>query len=63
MNKSDCKKGKHPLKVIYSHYNAYDEEIVVRWCKKCGAVVVDVDCDNRTSPGEIRKMEFVQKEK
>lgn len=31
---------------------------VVRWCKVCGAVVVDVDCDGRTKPGAVAAMKF-----
>lgn len=52
----ECKKGNHPLEVIY--INGYEDEpyVVVRWCPICGAVVVDVDCDDRISPGEIMKM-------
>ena len=49
--------GKHNLKVIYSS-GMYGEYEVVRWCKDCGAVVVDMDFDGRTAPGRIRKMEF-----
>lgn len=52
----ECKKGNHPLEVIY--INGYEDEPcgVVRWCSVCGAVVIDVDYDNRTSPGEVMKM-------
>jgi len=39
-----------------------DTREVVRWCYKCGAVVVDIDYDNRndnrTSPGAVMKMRF-----
>ena len=31
---------------------------VVRWCNRCGAVVIDIDYDNRTSPGAVMKMRF-----
>jgi len=31
---------------------------LLRWCYKCGAVVVDIDHDNRTSPGAVMKMKF-----
>lgn len=33
-------------------------EEVVRWCRICGAVVVDLDMDNRTHPGYYLKMRF-----
>jgi len=26
---------------------------VVRWCNECGVVVVDIDVDNRTKPGQM----------
>lgn len=31
---------------------------VVRWCKVCGAVVIDVDYDGRTAPGAVASMKF-----
>lgn len=31
---------------------------VVRWCKNCGAIVIDADVDGRTYPGDIMKMAF-----
>lgn len=52
----ECKKGNHPLRDIYMDINEYGECDVVRWCPICGAIVVDVDYDNRTNPGEIMKM-------
>ena len=53
-----CKAGKHNLKVIYRDgYEDHDQN-VVRWCEDCGAVVVDVDYDNRTNAGQIMKMKF-----
>lgn len=36
-----------------------DGEQVVRWCKDCGSVVIDIDADDRTvHPGGIVSMEF-----
>jgi hypothetical protein len=48
-----CISGKHDLVEIYSGHgvcpNEYD---VVRWCRVCGSIVVDVDMDNKTmKPG------------
>lgn len=51
-------KCEHDLKVIYRANVGYDVEEVVRWCRKCGAIVVDGDCDNRTNPGAVMKMEL-----
>lgn len=34
------------------------EEVVVRWCRRCGAVVIDIDSDGRTKPGAIMPMQF-----
>jgi hypothetical protein len=28
----------------------------VRWCERCGAVVVDAESDGRLSPGRLMKM-------
>ena len=55
---NDCKSGKHSLVKIYSslHDPIGEGYAVVRWCKGCGAIVVDTDYDGRTSPGDIMKM-------
>ena len=55
-----CKNGNHLLKEIFraNCYDAVNSEYVVRWCSKCGAVVVDIDCDGRTNPGAFMKMKF-----
>ena len=45
----------HNLEVVLSKSYS-DHADVVRWCKNCGAVVVDVDFDSRTNPGQIMKM-------
>ena len=58
VNYSGCQKGLHPFKIITSHSLSFDREEVVRWCPKCGAVVVDMDYDNRTSPGYYREIDF-----
>lgn len=34
----------------------YEATNVVRWCSKCGSVVVDTDLDGRTKPGDLMKM-------
>lgn len=38
--------------------NAPNAFSVVRWCKCCGAIVIDADVDGRTLPGEIMPMRF-----
>lgn len=53
-----CSGGKHNLIDILTRYEGYGEESVVRWCQECGAIVVDTDVDNRTSPGNRMKMKF-----
>ena len=55
--------GNHNLIKIISQRHSYGEDEVVRWCQKCGAIVVDVDCDNRVYPGRIMKMRLPEKEK
>lgn len=51
-----CSSGDHDLIEIYRVHNLYDEDHVVRWCKICGSVVVDLDYDGKTNPGRIMKM-------
>lgn len=52
---SKCRSGDHNLEVIYStDHDQYQN--VVRWCSICGSVVVDVDFDGRTNPGQIMKL-------
>ena len=53
---SFCLKGQHNLIPVYSHGTA-DEEVVVRWCPDCGAVVVDKDIDGKTFAGKIRRLQ------
>lgn len=54
---SNCKAGKHELKIIYRGCRVGDlSEEMVRWCVNCGSVVVDVDFDGRTNPGSIMKI-------
>lgn len=57
MSIEQCKKGNHQLIEILSAQHRWDEsEEVVRWCKVCGCIVVDLDYDNRTNAGSIMKM-------
>lgn len=53
---TDCLKGKHDLIEVYRAQNIYDESHVVKWCRTCGAVVVDIEVDGKVSPGSIMKM-------
>ncbi len=52
-----CDGSDHNLKVIY-HSGDESEMAVVRWCRDCGAVAVDLEFDGRCRPGGIQKMEF-----
>ena len=55
----DCRSGKHPLQTILTSRNdGFDAYSVVRWCPVCGAVVVDLEHDNRTYPGRQVKMKL-----
>lgn len=51
-----CKKGNHDLIEIYRVHNIYGEDQVVRWCRVCGSVVVDIEVDGRIMAGSIMKM-------
>jgi hypothetical protein len=50
--------GEDSLAVIYKDHISSGETHVVRWCVKCGAIVVDCDYDGRTLPGEVMSMHF-----
>jgi hypothetical protein len=53
-------KQPHQLVDIMSkvYLGAEDARQIVRWCENCGAVVIDVDTDGRTYPGEVQRMLF-----
>ena len=54
-----CKDKGHDLVKILSKRHSWDESYaVVKWCKNCGAVVVDCEYDNRTNAGYYMKMKF-----
>lgn len=53
---SECKKGNHELIVVARSSISTGTEKVVRWCRVCGAVVVDLDVDGRTNPGYYEKL-------
>jgi len=52
------KKNQHVgiLQTIKRFYGV-DTESVVRWCPKCGAIVIDLETDNRLM-GSVVKMKF-----
>ena len=52
-----CKPRQHDLRVILRSGPSHEQR-VVRWCKDCGAVVVDMDFDGRTNAGQIMKMKL-----
>lgn len=53
-------RGAHDLREVgrQPYSLAPDAFTVVRWCAKCGAVVIDTDLDGRTMPGDILPMQF-----
>ncbi len=53
-----CIKGEHTLESIESLSHWDGSEQVVRWCSVCGAVVVDMQIDNRITPGHYMPMKF-----
>ena len=52
-----CRDGNHDLETIYA-CGPNEACEVVRWCKECGAIVIDLDYDGHTQPGRVRAMEF-----
>lgn len=62
---SYCLLGDHDFKVITRNHvtENIDGEEVVRWCKVCGSVTVDLDVDNQTKKGHympLRTCEVVK---
>lgn len=51
----------HELARIYSKAVGDDMFAALRWCRNCGAVVIDLDVDGRTTrPGGVMSMRFPQ---
>jgi hypothetical protein len=49
----------HALKdILFGRPDSCGAQAVVRWCERCGAIVIDNDKDGRTKPGESMKMKF-----
>ena len=48
--------GDYELVKLYEVLTGEGESEVVRWCKVCGAVVIDIDFDGRIKPGAILRM-------
>lgn len=53
---ANCREGSHSLEVICSTYDTPLSEKVVRWCRKCGSIVIGIDYDGRTNPGQEMKI-------
>ncbi len=51
-------KNKHKLIVIWEFEPDFGSTAIVRWCENCGAIVVDIDFDGRTKPGDVMPMMF-----
>ena len=54
MTLSECFNGKHDLKVIITIPNDYDGDRIVRWCRVCGSVVVDIEADRRLIANDMK---------
>jgi hypothetical protein len=52
-----CKEGKHPLREVSRTSDGFVDR-VVRWCPKCGAIVIDMESDGRTYPGRYLAMQL-----
>lgn len=52
-----CNTGDHELVEIWRESSGYGGSAVVRWCRICGCVVVDLDVDGRLmKPGNYMEM-------
>jgi hypothetical protein len=52
----ECRRGNHDLMELLEANAGFDASHVARWCRRCGATVVDLDYDNRTNAGQVMKM-------
>ncbi len=59
-----CQRGNHRLVVVASYFGdnisgpSGADVTKIRWCEVCGAVVGDIDVDNREQPGAVFKMKI-----
>jgi len=59
--KDKCNLGEHDLIVIDAAQHGWDgTSRVVKWCKLCGAVVIDLHMDNQIKPGYYMEMKYPQ---
>lgn len=56
-----CDGRNHNLIEVHRSTDVTGISSVVRWCKDCGAVVVDGEFDGRIRPGDILPMTFPSK--
>ena len=52
----ECKAGFHDLIEIYRARLSPEEDEVVRWCKRCGSIVVDEEIGSVTYKGKVLPM-------
>lgn len=55
----DCKKGNHDLIEVYKakSYLVGKGDDVTRWCRLCGAIVIDLEKDGKlVGPGKVLNM-------
>lgn len=50
------KGGSHELVELLRTDYGPGTDTIVRWCSRCGAVVIDLDVDGRVSPGKVVPM-------
>ena len=58
MSIENCLNKQHDLVEIYVDGYVDEPCSVVRWCRECGAVVVDKDYDGRVFAGNVMKMKI-----
>jgi len=54
-NLHNCNKDIHELIEIYKHFNSDGDE-VVRWCRICGAVMIDKEHDGKVCKDKILRI-------
>jgi hypothetical protein len=50
---NNCKKGRHVYQNIYDTLAGLDVYEIIKWCKVCGSVEIDLEDEGVTFPGKI----------
>jgi len=51
---NQCFNGFHDLQTIMTVPDEYNGDRIVRWCRVCGSIVVDIEVDRRLMANELK---------